>query len=47
LQWLTPAGSVVYGESMGVDSSGLLAVRDRSGKMHEVLSGDVTLVASR
>jgi len=47
LQWLTPAGSVVYGESLGVDSNGMLAVRDRSGKMHEVLSGDVTLFTSR
>ena len=47
LQWLTPAGSVVYGQSLGVDSNGMLAVRDPSGKMHEVLSGDVTLVTSR
>lgn len=45
MQWLTPSGEVVYGESLGVDSSGILSVRDHSGIIHEVLSGDVTLVA--
>lgn len=45
MRWLTPAGAVVYGESLGVDSSGMLSVRDRSGMIHEVLSGDVTLAA--
>ncbi|MBW6521629.1 MAG: biotin--[acetyl-CoA-carboxylase] ligase [Desulfoarculaceae bacterium] len=45
-QWLTPAGAVVYGESLGVDGSGMLSVKDRSGRIHEVLSGDVTLAAS-
>jgi len=43
LQWLTPTGEVVFGESLGVDSSGILSVRDRSGIIHEVLSGDLTL----
>ena len=43
MQWLTPTGEVVYGESLGVDSSGILSVRDHSGTIHEVLSGDVTL----
>jgi len=43
MQWLTPAGEVVCGESLGVDSSGMLSVRDHSGMIHEVLSGDVTL----
>ncbi|MFH2122251.1 MAG: biotin--[acetyl-CoA-carboxylase] ligase [Pseudomonadota bacterium] len=47
LQWLTPTGEVVYGESMGVDNSGTLSVRDRSGTIHEVLSGDVTLEVKR
>lgn len=46
LQWLTPTGAVVYGESLGVDSSGMLTVRDSSGTIHEVLSGDVTLAVS-
>lgn len=43
MQWLTPAGEVVYGESLGVDSSGMLSVRDQTGMIHEVLSGDVRL----
>jgi BirA family biotin operon repressor/biotin-[acetyl-CoA-carboxylase] ligase len=43
MQWLTPGGAVVYGESLGVDNRGMLSVRDRSGIIHEVLSGDVTL----
>lgn len=43
MQWVTPAGEIVYGESLGVDDSGMLAVRDRSGIRHQVLSGDVTL----
>ncbi|MDD3814665.1 MAG: biotin--[acetyl-CoA-carboxylase] ligase [Desulfocapsaceae bacterium] len=42
-QWLTPTGEVIYGESLGVDNNGILSVRDRSGKIHEVLSGDVSL----
>ncbi len=45
MQWLTPAGEIVYGESLGVDSSGILFIRDRSGVIHEVLSGDVTLAS--
>jgi len=43
MKWVTPAGDVVYGESLGVDSSGILMVRDHAGMRHEVLSGDVTL----
>jgi len=45
MKWVTPAGDVVYGESLGVDSSGILMVRDHAGIRHEVLSGDVTLAA--
>ena len=45
MKWVTPAGDVVYGESLGVDSSGILMVRDQGGMSHEVLSGDVTLAA--
>jgi BirA family biotin operon repressor/biotin-[acetyl-CoA-carboxylase] ligase len=41
--WVTPAGKVVYGESQGVDRNGVLRIRDRAGKSHEVLSGDVSL----
>lgn len=45
MKWVTPAGDVVYGESLGVDSSGILMVRDHTGMRYEVLSGDVTLAA--
>jgi len=41
--WVTPAGHVVYGESLGVDDTGILAIRDQTGKRHEVLSGDLRL----
>lgn len=43
MQWVTPAGNVVYGESLGVEEDGVLMVRDSSGVSHMVLSGDVTL----
>jgi BirA family biotin operon repressor/biotin-[acetyl-CoA-carboxylase] ligase len=43
MKWVTPAGEVVYGESLGVDNSGILMVQDPAGMKHEVLSGDVTL----
>jgi len=45
MKWVTPAGDVVYGESLGVDNSGMLMVRDHAGMRHEVLSGDVALAA--
>jgi BirA family transcriptional regulator, biotin operon repressor / biotin---[acetyl-CoA-carboxylase] ligase len=45
MQWVTPAGDVVYGESLGVENNGALMVRDHAGMRHEVLSGDVTLAA--
>jgi BirA family biotin operon repressor/biotin-[acetyl-CoA-carboxylase] ligase len=45
MKWVTPAGDVIYGESLGVDSSGILMVRDHAGMRHEVMSGDVTLAA--
>ena len=45
MKWVTAASDVIYGESLGVDGSGTLMVRDHAGMMHEVLSGDVTLAA--
>lgn len=45
MQWLTPAGTIVYGKALGVDSNGMLSVQDNTGLIHEVLSGDITLVA--
>ncbi|MBU0664173.1 MAG: biotin--[acetyl-CoA-carboxylase] ligase [Proteobacteria bacterium] len=43
MQWLTPTGEVIFGESLGVDNRGIMSVRDCSGKIYEVLSGDVSL----
>lgn len=43
MSWVTPAGNVVYGRSLGVNSNGVLLIEDSSGKRHEVLSGDLSL----
>lgn len=43
MQWLTPGGEIVCGESLGVEENGVLKVRDANGVSHIVLSGDVTL----
>ncbi len=43
LHWLTPEGQVVHGRGLGLDGSGRYRVEDRQGKVHEVLSGDLTL----
>lgn len=43
LSWLTPAGQVVRGIALGPDEQGLLRIRDRQGRMHQVLSGDLAL----
>lgn len=43
MSWVTLAGHVVYGESLGVDDNGILAIRDQTGRRHEVLSGDLRL----
>lgn len=43
MSWVTPAGRVIYGESLGVDENGILSIRDKSGRKHEVLSGDLSL----
>lgn len=44
LAWLTPAGKMVEGVSLGPDGNGILHVRDDSGAEYEVLTGDLTLV---
>ncbi len=46
MSWVTPAGRTVYGESLGVDEKGSLAIRDPWGRRWEVLSGDLSLAAS-
>jgi len=43
LSWVTRLGEVVEGLSLGPDSSGRLHVKDKSGVIHEVLSGDISL----
>nr|MBF0223641.1 biotin--[acetyl-CoA-carboxylase] ligase [Desulfobulbaceae bacterium] len=43
LHWLNSTKQAIYGVSLGPDKDGRLQVRDASGKVHEVLSGDVTL----
>jgi BirA family biotin operon repressor/biotin-[acetyl-CoA-carboxylase] ligase len=44
LTWVTPRGKEVTGVSLGPDADGALRVKDRSGTIHTVLSGDVALV---
>lgn len=43
LTWLTPGGKIVTGISEGPDAQGQLHIRDQSGKLHAVLSGDISL----
>ena len=43
LRWQTPAGKVVNGLSLGPNQDGLLMIRDQEGKVHQVLSGDITI----
>ncbi|MDF1614327.1 biotin--[acetyl-CoA-carboxylase] ligase [Desulfurivibrio dismutans] len=45
LDWLTPAGEVVRGRALGPDHEGILQIRDRQGRIHAVMSGDLTLQA--
>ncbi len=43
MQWLTRDKKVITGRGMGPDENGQLLARDREGKVHEILSGDVNL----
>ncbi|RUM41241.1 MAG: biotin--[acetyl-CoA-carboxylase] ligase [Desulfocapsa sp.] len=43
MQWLTAGKDVVTGVGLGPDDTGQLLVRDKEGKLYEVLSGDVEL----
>lgn len=43
LAWVTVTGQKIEGISLGPDDKGLLHVRDDSGEVHEVLSGDIQL----
>jgi BirA family biotin operon repressor/biotin-[acetyl-CoA-carboxylase] ligase len=44
LFWVSQNGELVRGVALGPDSDGLLRVKDGSGRIHEVLSGDLTLL---
>jgi BirA family transcriptional regulator, biotin operon repressor / biotin---[acetyl-CoA-carboxylase] ligase len=44
LSWVTPQGRQVTGRSLGPDADGILHIREKTGIIHEVISGDVELV---
>ena len=43
LSWLDPAGGVVTGRALGIDDHGLYHIRDPGGRVHSVVSGDISL----
>ncbi len=43
MQWVTSERTLVRGIGLGPDDSGQLLVEDSSGRVHEILSGDVQL----
>lgn len=43
LQWLSTSGEIIYGQSEGPDDSGRLLVKDKDAKIHQILSGDISL----
>ncbi len=43
MQWLTTEKKVITGTGLGPDDTGQLLVKDREGKLHTILSGDVSL----
>jgi len=43
MQWLTVEKKVITGIGLGPDDTGQLLVKDRDGKHHAILSGDVSL----
>lgn len=43
VSWLNSQGQVISGLSLGPDQDGLLRIRDASGRLHVVISGDVSL----
>ena len=44
MQWVTQDKQLITARGMGPDSEGRLLAKDSQGKLHEILSGDVTLV---
>lgn len=47
LSWLNPAGGIVTGKALGIDEQGRYHIRDATGAVHEVVSGDITLAAGK
>jgi BirA family transcriptional regulator, biotin operon repressor / biotin---[acetyl-CoA-carboxylase] ligase len=45
LQWLSTSGEIIYGRSEGPDDAGWLLVKDQDGKIHHILSGDISLAS--
>jgi len=43
LEWLTSRDEVIFAQAEGPDEEGRLLVRDQSGKLHQVISGDISL----
>ena len=43
LQWVSTSGEIIHGQSEGPDDEGRLMVKDKKGKTHQVLSGDISL----
>lgn len=43
LQWVSTSQKIVYGQSEGPDNAGRLIVKDKDGKIHQILSGDINL----
>ncbi|MBA3014149.1 MAG: biotin--[acetyl-CoA-carboxylase] ligase [Proteobacteria bacterium] len=43
LSWLTTDGQTICGQSLGPDNEGCLIIRDKAGRCHQVMSGDITL----
>ena len=43
MQWLTVEKKIVTARGLGLDENGQLLAKDKNGKIHEILSGDVQL----
>ena len=43
LQWVSTSGEIIHGRSEGPDDIGRLMVKDKEGKTHQILSGDISL----
>ena len=43
LSWVTRQGQMVTGVALGPDGDGMLRIRDRAGRIHTVISGDINL----